>query len=107
MGGAEIDASRLRRQTATGTKPPETMRLPSNGMSPPASMRGSFANLPMPAAVTRAGSDPGACEWAMAGAMPGKPRVVDALIGLLGHLPRGYLDDFAVEVAESWQAAPR
>jgi hypothetical protein len=43
----------------------------------------------------------------MAGAMPGKPRAVDALIGLLGHLPRGYLDDFAVEVAESWQAAPR
>jgi hypothetical protein len=58
-------------------------------------------------AVTHAGNGPDACEWAMAGAMPGKPRAVDALIGLLGHLPRGYLDDFAVEVAESWQAAPR
>ncbi|OHC41906.1 MAG: hypothetical protein A2211_06855 [Rhodanobacter sp. RIFOXYA1_FULL_67_6] len=106
MGRAEIDASWLRRQAATGTKPPEPMRLPSNGMSPRASMRGSFANFSMPAAVTHAGNDPGACEWAMAGAMPGKPHAMDALIGLLGHPPRGYRD-FAVEVAESWRAAPR
>lgn len=62
-------------------------------------------------AVTHAGNDPGASEWAMAGATPssaaGDRRLMLARSRVDGVPGKSHaMDAFAVEVAESWQAVP-